>query len=1105
VRQRIPLLFFVLAGTALLGQTTQGLIYGRVTQSGTDTAVGGAQVRLFNDQTPSIRAASTDTNGSFVFLLLTPGEYWLRVESPAGGEFQPAEVHGLVLPVAGSLLQVIGLRRLSDTFEESRRSRLPVSGSEQIEQFYGPDLDLSRVAFVKKTETDIRINEPSVSAVIDTVPILDLPLQGRDAFAMLAMQPAVTSDSSTARSLGLSANGVRPSASNFLADGLELNNYLVGGPIVALPPEAVQEYRVSTNGFSAEYGQTAGYIVNAVTRSATSRWHVLGYFYLTNEALNANDFQNNALGAPRPRLREYQPGYWAGGPLRKPGRKSLFLSSGSEYVSSRGSQPEQSFLVPSAGFTSSLASLPSTNPARTLMSLYHPPASIPVAGGEPFAGIAQLSPLAVVTRPFSMNRLDGNFGDLRYFARTIDARTSQPDFIWSPYSPFISGLSQGADGVAAEITWAPSSHPGLATQARFGLTYDRIGWDRAHPELPTLLILSGNPGAESPLLPGSPAAYSYSYRSRTAEFGSNTVLHTGRQTLMFGGAGLLRDLDSVLPYAQSGLVTFSSLASFETGADPLGIRVYSSFDRSALAAGSVQAAQFDRHYQYPGASTFVQHSFQWTPRIVTNLGARIEYHGVPENVGSKKDFLADLGPGQTIEQRIGSATVGSGTEGSQQLYTAQTLAVAFRVAFAINLSASKSAVGYTVLRGGYGTFLDRPPENAWLDIANNSFVYPAAGIPVPNGSNFLQFSSLLQGVRPGNITTDFPYLTLVQPSLPAGYVQDFFFKLQRQMSGHFWVDTGLQGSLGRKLLASDVINRDSLERANLPEIQYLSSQGNSNYFALATAANYRSRSLYVSLAYTWSHAIDNQSDPLSGSFFNLAFSSDTTLGTALAQQRPGFSTEFDSRADRGNADFDQRHNGVMAWIWDLPSLRGDGLRRLFGSGWNLAGLAALRSGLPFSVIDQIAQPAAGPPLLTRYADLIDPANLWQRGESATPGAFVILNKNAFCAPPACVADYSVQGNTKRNEFIGPGLFNVDLSLSKAFALPRFGDKSKLTCRADAFNVLNHANLNHPNSNLTSDQFGYASFGRVGASIGFPAMAPFVETARQIQLVLRVEF
>jgi hypothetical protein len=113
----------------------------------------------------------------------------------------------------------------------------------------------------------------------------------------------------------------------------------------------------------------------------------------------------------------------------------------------------------------------------------------------------------------------------------------------------------------------------------------------------------------------------------------------------------------------------------------------------------------------------------------------------------------------------------------------------------------------------------------------------------------------------------------------------------------------------------------------------------------------------------------------------------------------------------------------------------------------------------------------------------------------------LLNPAAFAEP----ASASVVGNTGRNAFTGPGLYNVDFSLARSFSLPRLREGTRLTIRADAFNILNHANLNNPNSLLGSPGFGLATYGRQGTASGFPAVSPVNETARQIQLLVRIEF
>ena len=178
----------------------------------------------------------------------------------------------------------------------------------------------------------------------DPAQIEKLPLAGRDVYTMIATMPGVTADTTTARSLGISANGQRPSSSNFLLDGLESNNYLVTGPLLPVAPEAVQEYRVSTSNYSAEYGRTSGYIANAVTRAGTNQWHGTGYGYLKNTALNANDFQSNLRGTPRtPTHKRSSPAS-----RRDPVRRDLmFVSASVDYLSSRSRiLPERTYRVP---------------------------------------------------------------------------------------------------------------------------------------------------------------------------------------------------------------------------------------------------------------------------------------------------------------------------------------------------------------------------------------------------------------------------------------------------------------------------------------------------------------------------------------------------------------------------------------------------------------------------------------------------------------------------------------------------------------------------------------------------------------------------------------
>jgi hypothetical protein len=136
-------------------------------------------------------------------------------------------------------------------------------------------------------------------------------------------------------------------------------------------------------------------------------------------------------------------------------------------------------------------------------------------------------------------------------------------------------------------------------------------------------------------------------------------------------------------------------------------------------------------------------------------------------------------------------------------------------------------------------------------------------------------------------------------------------------------------------------------------------------------------------------------------------------------------------------------------------------------------------------------------ILNQRADLVSTS---VNPATAVTGGRLLLNPANFSFPGP-----GQLGNTGRNAFRGPGLYNLDISLSRSFPVKYFGEEGRLIFRVDAFNLLNHANLNNPDALLTSPTFGVATYGRSGQASGFPAVAPFHETARQLQLILRLSF
>jgi hypothetical protein len=225
--------------------------------------------------------------------------------------------------------------------------------------------------------------------------------------------------------------------------------------------------------------------------------------------------------------------------------------------------------------------------------------------------------------------------------------------------------------------------------------------------------------------------------------------------------------------------------------------------------------------------------------------------------------------------------------------------------------------------------------------------------------------------------------------------------------------------------------------------------------------------------------------------------------SAGSSGRSTFSRQFDPQADRGNSDFDQRHNFVVFSYWNVPAPFANSKWGLLFRDWTVAELAAFRSGFPFTVLGTSNVVAGGGRILNNRPNIVDPNHVFLPNPVPVAGGEQLLNPAAFAQ-----AAPSTLGNEGRNAFQGPGFYSLDVSIAKWIPVPWLGEGGRVRVRADAFNILNHANLGNPDALFTnpiSPTFGAATFGRQGAPSGFPAASPLNETPRQIQLSLKIEF
>jgi hypothetical protein len=667
--------------------------------------------------------------------------------------------------------------------------------------------------------------------------------------------------------------------------------------------------------------------------------------------------------------------------------------------------------------------------------------------------------------------------------------TSRPDFQWTPYKDFVSPFSEKT--YSGMIGLESTLRPTLVNELRFAATEDDLSLNRPHSEIPLLTSSDGT------TLPGSPVFSQFTNAIRSWQLLDNVTHASGRNITTFGGSFLPRTISGILTAGENGQYNFTNITDFANDKPTL-FRI--PLDRQALPTFSVP--DFYREYRSIQFSLFVQNTFKLTSRLVLNYGLRYESFGAPVNTGATKDALVEPGAGAVLLTRLATAQLVRPGPGNEQLYNADPKDFAPRAGF----SFSPSAKLRTVIRGSYGIFYDRIFDNAWQNIRNNNFVLPTAFSITSSSTSYLAaIPSVLpsyQGLPVVSLFSD-PVVqsaraptTMFQPGFRSPRVQSYFFGVQQPLSGSLNVEVNYVGSRGRSLLTTDDLNRSGTSITG--PILYRGNQGSSSYNGLTSVVRYRSTRAQLQAAYTWSHSIDNQSDILRGDYFNLsatrltaAQASSTVVGLTSA-----FTLPFNSSIDRGNSDFDQRHNLVLISTFDIPHPQRF-LANYLLKDWKISEMAAFRSGAPFTVY---APRSTDPSILNQRADLVHPELLYVGTGTNVAGGMRLLNPAAFAVPAV-----GQVGNTGRNAFEGPGFYNLDVSLSRSFNVPLLGESGRFRLRADAFNFLNHANLNLPNSVITVSNFGTAKFGRAGAAAGLPVLSPVNDTSRQVQLIVRIEF
>ena len=294
-------LFCLIASTLLSAQSTGGRILGRVADS-SGAIVVGAKITLTNEATSMSRDTKTNENGDYVFLEVAPGQYALKFEQQG---FTTNLRKGVTLDVN----QVVTLNMT-----------LQVGQSKEVVEV------TSEAPLVDTTSTQL-------GAVVNNRSVNQLPLNARDTYQFLQLQPGVMSTVGSSNSVvygndragAVSVNGGRGRANNFSVNGGDANDQFVNLPTVQPAPDSIEEFRVLTNTFDAEYGRNSGSVVNVVTKSGTNNIRGNVYEFFRNTVLNANAYCFVDVACDKPQFNQNQFGGTFGGPIKKD--RTFFFTS----------------------------------------------------------------------------------------------------------------------------------------------------------------------------------------------------------------------------------------------------------------------------------------------------------------------------------------------------------------------------------------------------------------------------------------------------------------------------------------------------------------------------------------------------------------------------------------------------------------------------------------------------------------------------------------------------------------------------------------------------------------------------------------------------------
>jgi len=1049
-RQTVACIFLALA--TLLGPMRAADPAGTISGSVLDPSsapVPKARVTVTNTATGLNRETLTASDGGFVFPLVPVGPYTVSVQAPGFRRFEQRGVTVLT-DVSATVAVVLQVGDVAET--------VTVQGQAAL----------------------VETRSGALGQVVNQQKIVELPLNGRNAATLVLLSPG-TADLGAGNSRGagdvthaadypgaqaISSNGSRSEGVNYFLDGASNQDPWTNVNNPFPNPDALEEFSVQTNNYSAEYGRASGAVVNIVTKSGTNQLHGSLFEFLRNGAMNARNFF-----APVPdHLKRNQYGGSVGGPILK---DKLFFFGTYQGTQLRNiSTGNSSFVLTPAQRSGNFSSVtrqlvdPANNnapiPGNIIPASRIDPATlkllplIPISGAP--NGITFYDKPAKNVENQYMGRVDYILSKHRLYVRYFDTKQTN-----DPVSGKVNLVASGPgftyhdQGVSGSYTFTPT--PTLLNNVLF--SYNRndtvrvsaapfgvntIGVNIAQPPIPEIsLSVSGF----FSIATGRQGEF-----NRPAyDFSDNAHWIHGVHEISFGGEFLRVRTNVDNTYRMSGDFRFRGTT-------------YSGNAEADFMLGWV-----DRFIQGGGdfrlqegslASLFLQDNIRVTRRLNLNLGVRWDpwipfgedLGRIPCYVpGAQSTRYPNAPPGYLLAGDAGCPGGGTAARWGQ---------FAPRFGLAYNVDAK------TVVRGGFGLFYQPPFTEALGTLTNSAPFSPQyMQFSVPFDNPWLgatnPFPAQYDGTTvPGKnapFTLPLSIVSLTRDWRPAR-VASWNLAIERQLQKDILLRVAYAASKGTFLGYNIDINASAYgpgantnnTQARRPNQNFQSvvedvSGGNSIYNSLQVSLDKRfSNGFNVSANYTFGKTIDE-----------VSYLTDTCSTNTI--------NPYNVRAYRGASDFNVPHRFVLNYLWELPAPKENKVLRGLLGGWQSSGILNWQSGFPLTISSGEDDSLSG--VGNDQADLISKPSL-------TSGSLGSKINQWFTTGAFTTAAPGTFGNVGRNILSGPGTFNLDFSIQRLFTIK---ERFKLQYRAEFFNGLNHTLLNNPGTTVTSGGFGQITSAR----------------------------